>query len=211
MANRETFDVEAPQSDVQIVTIRLKGAGASAMVPQASANGFASDCVDVSRTSAGLFALTFRHAYAELLQVIPSSRGSTAGLKPRISAIDVGAKTATLHVETFGDGTAAAYQTGVSVAAHTATLAQAGAVVLVEATTATSAGVKTIKSTATPGAGAVQVTYSAGVPTLTFNAGDNVTVATVLQIPGDATAQAVDPGTDDYVDITLVLRNSRLN
>lgn len=379
MANRETFDVESPRSDVQIVNLSLKGAGAADMVPQASANGIKSDCVTATRTGAGTFSLAFRHAYAELLAVIPTSRGATAGLKPRISAIDVTAKTATLVVETFDDGTAAAWQTAISVTSHTATLpaagvvtdviattetglfpgwttaitvtanaatmavageviavigttgtgtgpkkiihtgtaaakgipvettgvsvssnactlATAGHVISVSATTADSAGgkgmqsnaspgagkvrvqydsagiatltfnatdnvsvasvvviplakdevtvtysgagvatltfaaadaitacaalirkkgslqaVKEIIHTGTPGPGQVKVTYAAGVPTLLFNTADNVTVAAVGQFPGDSVAGAVDPGTTDYVDITLVVRNSALN
>ncbi len=381
MANRDTHGVDSPKSDVQIINISLKGAGAADMVPQESANGFKSDCVTATRTGAGSFSLAFRHAYAELLAVIPSSRGATAGLKPRISAIDVDAKTASLVVETFDDGTAAAWQTGVTVAADTATLPSAGVVtdviattetglfpgwttgitvtanaatmavagevvgvvataggsgalgpkkilntgtpaakgVPVEttgisvtanactlavaghvlsatATTADSAGGKTMQSAATPaagkvrvqydaagvatltfnttdnvsvasvvviplakdevtvtysgagvatltfaagdaitacaalirkkgslqavkeiihtgtaGPGQVKVTYSAGVPTLTFNVADHVTVAAVGQFPGDSVAGAVDPGTSDYVDLTLVVRNSKLN
>lgn len=211
MANRDTFPVTSPKSDVQIVTASLKGAGAADMVPQASVNGIKSDVVTAKRTGAGTFSLAFRHEYAELLGIYPLARGATAGMKGRISAVDVGAKTATLHVETFGDGTAAAYQTGITVASDTATLGQAGVVTYVEATTATSAGVKAIQSSGTPAAGHVTVTYTAGVPTLTFAAADGVTVAKVMQLNGAGAAAAADPTSDDYVDLVLVVRNSKLN
>lgn len=210
MANRDTFDIESPRSDVQFVTMVLQGAGAAALVP-ADPGGREYDIVSVARTGAGTFDIVMKHAYAQLLCVMAGSHGATPGLHARVEDVDVEAKTMTVVCETFGDGTAAAYQTGVVVAAHTATLGDAGAVVMVEATTADSTGVKQIQSTAAPAADFVRVTYSSGVPTLTFNATDNVTAATVLQIPGDASAQAVDPASDDFIYLTLVVRNSKLN
>jgi hypothetical protein len=75
------------------------------------------------------------------------------------------------------------WTTGVAVAGDTATLATAGRVLAVDATTATAAGGKTLQLQGTPAAGTVQVTYdSAGIPTLTFNGTDAVTVAAVMQL-----------------------------
>jgi hypothetical protein len=82
-------------------------------------------------------------------------------------------------------GVGNAWQTALAVTTHVLTLAQAGLVLAVEATTATSAGVKQMQYSGSPAAGFVQVEYdAAGIPTLTFNATDAVTVAAVMQMGG---------------------------
>lgn len=106
---------------------------------------------------------------------------------------DAGGAAATQRLATQknGDGTftincsspaTAAWQTGVAVTTNAATLPNAGPVLAVQATTATSAGPKQ-QTTAAPAAGQVQVAYGAtGIPTLTFNGTDAVTVAAVSQM-----------------------------
>ncbi len=78
----------------------------------------------------------------------------------------------------------------VVVASHTVTLTgRKGYVVGVESTAGTDAKYDQIISTGTPGDGQVKVTYSSGVPTLTFNTADAITAANVLFIPMDLVSE----------------------
>jgi len=86
------------------------------------------------------------------------------------------------------DGAAADWSAELTVTAHAVTLSKRGVPVAVEATTATSAGVKQMQHSGSPGAGYVQVAFTAGVATLTFNATDAVTGARVLMAPQPAAA-----------------------
>jgi hypothetical protein len=80
-------------------------------------------------------------------------------------------------------GAVPAWQTGIAVTTHVATLSTPGLVLAVEATTATSAGAKLMQVSAAPAAGSVQVAYNgSGVATLTFNATDAVTVCAVQKL-----------------------------
>lgn len=90
-------------------------------------------------------------------------------------------------------GVTAAWTTGVTVTTHVATLARAGVPVAVEATTASSTGVKQVQNSGSPAAGFVQVAFSSGVATLTFNATDAVTECAVLLNPAPA-AQRLTKG-----------------
>ncbi len=77
----------------------------------------------------------------------------------------------------------AQWLTGETVTSHVWTGPGRGIVVSVEGTTGTSAGVKELQRSATPSAGDVRLQYTAGVPTLTFNTADAITVAAILFIP----------------------------
>jgi hypothetical protein len=91
-------------------------------------------------------------------------------------------------------------QTGIAVASNAATLASAGAVLQVQATAGTSAGIKTVILSGAPSAGQVRVDYTAGVPTLTFNATDAITAASVVQL-----VQApLDPDTGARIDFEIL-------
>lgn len=72
---------------------------------------------------------------------------------------------------------------GETVTAHVWTAAEKGHVVAVEGTTGSSTGVKTIQQSGSPAAGAVTLSFAAGVPTLTFNAADAITDASILFVP----------------------------
>jgi hypothetical protein len=74
------------------------------------------------------------------------------------------------------------WTTGITVTTHVATLAEPGWVLAVEATTATSAGPKQQIQSGSPAAGEVDVAYTAGVATLTFNATDAVTACAVTYV-----------------------------
>jgi len=78
-----------------------------------------------------------------------------------------------------------------AVTTHEVTLPNTGVPVAVEATTAGSAGVKTMQYSGTPGAGAVQVSFTNGVATLTFAAADAVTGARVLLAPQPSTLKTL--------------------
>lgn len=58
-----------------------------------------------------------------------------------------------------------------------------GFVAAAEGTTGSSTGVKTIQQSGAPAAGAVTLSFTLGVPTLTFNAADAITIASVLFVP----------------------------
>jgi hypothetical protein len=68
------------------------------------------------------------------------------------------------------------------VAAHTLVLPAAGVVLAVDGVAGLTAGPKQIVYGA-PGAGQVRVVYTAGVATLTFNAGEAITAARVITVP----------------------------
>jgi len=290
MNAQTSYPVSSTKRGIKLVHAILQGAGAGNLVV-VNPNGFAADVLTATRSSAGTFALTFRHKHIRLLDSWLGHQGVTAGLSPRFSAIDVTLGTATLITESFS-GVATAWQTAVTVTAHAATLANAGLVTSVAATTQTglfpawsgatavsgdttaeiatagyitavtvvagnvtgacnlrydaaatsrdarvvysAAGLPTISflagdavtsvryqqsrkgelqaakeiiHTGTPGAGQVKVEYTAGVPTLTFNTADNVTVAAVGQQVGGA-AGLKDPASTDYIHVTLVVSDS---
>jgi hypothetical protein len=73
--------------------------------------------------------------------------------------------------------------TGETVTTHVWTAAEKGFVAAVEGTTGSSVGVKTIQQSGSPAAGAVTLSFAAGVPTLTFNATDAITAASILFVP----------------------------
>ena len=75
------------------------------------------------------------------------------------------------------------WESGIAVGGHTATLAQAGPVLAAEGTTGAAVGGKLLVQNGAPAVGEVDVNYDAdGVPTLLFNAADNITVAAVYQL-----------------------------
>lgn len=100
MAHRHTHPIEGARHSTQILTARLKGAGAANMTNDESAEPGAGEVVSATRTGAGTFNLVFRHPYPKLLAVLrPGHVGDTKGLQVRVTAIDVEAKTATIVCE----------------------------------------------------------------------------------------------------------------
>jgi hypothetical protein len=100
MADRSTFAVKTPKSDVQLLTAKLQGGGAADMVNTESGNLGGGEVVSAVRTGAGTFNLTFRKKYPELKCCgEPGIIGTTAGLDGRFSAFDTTAGTATLVLE----------------------------------------------------------------------------------------------------------------
>ena len=76
-----------------------------------------------------------------------------------------------------------AWDTGVAVSSHTATLASAGPVIAIHVTAGGVTGIISQISTGTPATKQCTVTYAAtGIPTVTFAAGDAVTAISVLQL-----------------------------
>ncbi len=73
--------------------------------------------------------------------------------------------------------------TAETVAANAWTATEKGHVIAAEGTTGSAVGVKTIQQSGSPAAGAVTLSYASGVPTLTFNAADAITVASILFVP----------------------------
>ena len=101
MADRTTYEVRTPKSDVQLLTAKLTGAGAADMTNDEAANMGGGEVASATRTGAGTFNLVFRRVYPELKAIVGAVVwGSTHGLRARITAIDVTAGTATVVLET---------------------------------------------------------------------------------------------------------------
>ncbi|MGN6107235.1 MAG: hypothetical protein ACTHU0_19160 [Kofleriaceae bacterium] len=100
MANRTTYVVTHPKSEVQIITAKLQGGGAAAnMVNAEAGNQGGGDVVSAVRTAAGKFTLTFRNKYPQLIGGAPPLPvGTTAGLVGKFGSIDVAAGTAALEL-----------------------------------------------------------------------------------------------------------------
>ncbi len=75
------------------------------------------------------------------------------------------------------------WDTAVAVTTDTVTLPDAGPVIAVEGTTGNTPGPKALVQNGAPAVGSVDVNYdAAGIPTLTFNGTDAITVAAVYQL-----------------------------
>ncbi len=203
------YPIAGGKTESVLVTARLTGAGAAALVAS-DASTFRGEIGTISRTSEGIYALTFANKHAQLLAVgAPTIVGSTAGRKARFTALDVAAGTATLRVEREGASTVPVWTTGVTVTTHVAVLATAGWVVAVNATAGAVAGPKQIIHTGTVADNQVKVEYSgAGIPTLTFDTSDAVTATAVLVLPMTVVD---DAESTDEIHLTIVVRDSSRN
>lgn len=125
---------------------------------------------------------TIKEKYGEGLRIVPGHSGDDPSLAEALRDV----------ADDLGDlaGALTDWTAELTVAANVVTLARAGAPIAVEATTAGSAGAKTIVHSA-PGAGEVQVAFTAGVATLTFAGADTVTGARVLLSPAPASVRTV--------------------
>jgi hypothetical protein len=104
-------------------------------------------------------------------------------------------------------GPSAAWET-VAVSSHTATLTgRVGYIAAVHSLAGTDAGFDAIISTGTPGDHEVKVTYSSGVPTLTFNTADAITSAAVLFVPMDLVSEPL-VDTSEAVSVIAYVSNS---
>lgn len=138
----------------------------------------------VTRTGTGTFDVVLKERFPTVYGASPGIV-TEAGTKVVVQEIDMDSRTVTVQTRR-ASATASvtpAWATGQAVATHTVTLTTPGLILAVDATTADSAGAKKIISTGNPAAGFVKVTYSAGIPTLTFNATDNVTAISYLMAP----------------------------
>lgn len=206
---RETFPLNTAKNEVFLLTARLAGGGSGETLVEDEAFQYASEITSVARSSLGLFAITFRHKYPQMMALMePVVVSSTAGLKARWTAYDAGAGTATLRCETEGGSAVPAWTSAVEVASHTAELAAAGMVIAVTITAGGVTGAANIRSDAPATSRDVQVEYDAdGVATITFLAGDAVTEADVLVMP---LASLADPGTSDEIHLAWVVRNRKV-
>lgn len=100
MANRKTYAVMTPKSEVQMLTARFVGAGAADMVNQELANMGGGEIKSAVRTGAGLFTLTFRQLYPELKFLAkPHAWGTTDDLMVAVLTWNVVTGTATIKIE----------------------------------------------------------------------------------------------------------------
>lgn len=124
------------------------------------------------------------------LPISPNFGSGGSGLTPNGSS-DLPSLAQLLRAIADSMSAVGAVQTGVAVAAHTATLTEPGLIQAVQATAATSAGPKAIILSGAPNAGQVLVEYTDGIPTLTFNASDAVTEAAIQQAIATVASAAV--------------------
>jgi hypothetical protein len=90
--------------------------------------------------------------------------------------------------------------TGQTVTANVATLTAVGPIVAVQATAGSVTGANTIALSGTPATHQVVVTYSSGVPTLTFLGSDSVSACEYVQL----VQGAADPDSGTRVDFEVV-------
>lgn len=166
----------------------------------------------VTRTGTGVHRIILKESFPNWLTVIPFCI-TTAGVRVVVKAQDldaVGGGTIDLETRTqdAGDATDPGYLTAQAVASNAHTAASAGWVTFVEATAGSTTGVFSILRTGTPNTTEVTVTYTSGVPTLTFAAGDAVTeCAYTLVTPGGASETVADT-TSVIIGATLMAVNS---
>ncbi len=204
---RHTHILGTPKNEEFLLHAKLKGAGAAALTKNEPFT-WASEVDTITRSSLGVFALTFKHKYPELVELFePVVKTSTNGLRVRWSAIDVAAGTATLRCEREGDGVTPAWTTGVAVSSNTATLTTAGWVVAVDIPAGGVTGAGNLRSTAAATSRDVRVVYDAGgIATISTLAGDAVTAVAVAVIP---LTQVADPQTTDDIYLSWIVRNRK--
>lgn len=185
---------------------KLKGAGAAALTENDPFK-MGSIVSSITRSSLGVFAITFTFKVPQTVCVFePVIKSSTVGFKGRWSALDLAAGTGTLRIETEGGSQLPAWSGATAVAANTTgALAAAGTIVAVEITAGGVTGAGNLVFGAPANSRDVQVSYTAGVPTINTLAADAVTEVRYLQI---ATATATDPTTSEDIYIGFIVRNS---
>lgn len=95
MAHRTHNPVETPRTEVKLLFANAIGGG-SGNCTFSTAEGRNGEIVSMTRSSAGTYAVVFRHPYPELKKAPAFSFvGVTQNMNGRCSAIDVAAKTAT--------------------------------------------------------------------------------------------------------------------
>lgn len=100
MADRTTYQIKTPKSDVQLLTAAYQGNAGADMVNLEAGNMGGGEISSAVRQSTGVFVLTFRKKYAQLKCVgEPGIVGTTLGLDARFTAFDVVNQTATVIFE----------------------------------------------------------------------------------------------------------------
>lgn len=183
-----------------LIHSKLRGA-AGAVLTENEPFAMGSIVTSMARTSEGVYTFVFTHKFPQTVMVFdPVVRSATPGVKARWTALDLAAGTGTLRVETDGPQWSAA----TVVTAHaTGALPSAGQITAVELVAGGVTGAGNLRDSAPAVTRDVRVVYTAGVPALTFLAGDAVTSCKYQQI-----GTAVDLTTSDDVYIGFVVRNS---
>lgn len=204
---RHTHPLGTAKNEVFLLTARLAGGGAGQTLVAEEPFKFASEIASIARSAEGVFAITFKYPYPQMLALLePVVVSSTVGLKARWTAYDAAAGTATLRVEREGGSTIAAWSSAAVVAADTLAIATAGMITAVHLTAGGVTGAGHLMSSAPAVTREVQVAYTAGVPTLNFLAADAVTECKYQQISAGAVA---DPGTSDDIHLSWIVRNRK--
>jgi hypothetical protein len=108
LANRTTYPMRTPKSDVEYLTMKFVGGGAGQpTLPEATQYG-GGELSGVTWSATGQYACVLRRKYAALKSADAYIVGATAGLQARITAVDVGAGTLSIQTEVGAVATNAA-------------------------------------------------------------------------------------------------------
>lgn len=100
MADRKTYAVTTPKSEVQLLTSILQGAAGAALINSESANMGGGEISAIARTGTGAHTLTLRKKYPALKAMpAPLCIGTTDGLRCKVLTWDVVGQTATIQLE----------------------------------------------------------------------------------------------------------------
>lgn len=140
----------------------------------------------VARSAAGTFTVTFPAGSRPefLISGWAEVEGDNGDIDVDIVSYvgSTGVLTLKVNQRAYTAATAAGYNTGETVTTHVHTAATAGEIIYVESTAGSTTGVFSVLRTGTPNTTEVTVTYTSGVPTLTFAAADAVTECAYLQV-----------------------------
>lgn len=107
MANRKVYEVKHRKSECQLLTQKLTGNGANALVNAELSNMGGGEVQSIVRNSAGNFTFTFKATFPEVKWVaVPCCVGTTSGLVGQFTTFDpVTNNTATLVLSVAGTPT----------------------------------------------------------------------------------------------------------
>lgn len=192
------------------LVFRLTGAGTSAPVDK-DAGELGSEIASISRTSMGLYVITPRSKFqGAIMSVDIAHVGTLDGARFKLTALDLATPSMTLRVTKPGAAKVPAWET-IAVAGHTSgALPVAGMITAVELVAGGVTGAGNLRDSAAANSRDVRVVYdAAGIPTLSFLAGDAVTSAKYQQVK--QAEEVVDIEAADSVYITLNVRTQTRN
>ena len=206
--NRTSSPKYHARGDVIELCYRLLGQGAAAPI-DLDAGQMGTEIASISRTSTGLYVITPNRSYnGEVVGASIVHAGTLDGATIKFTSLNLGTPTFSLYVTKLGSAKVQAWTTA-AVAVDTTGALAAGTVVAVDLTAGGVVGGGHLKSSAPVVTREVQVSYTAGVPTLNFLAADAVTECKYLHIPNEE--QIADLTSNDAVYVTISVRTKTRN